>query len=214
MMIVAVYMGNSLVGHNGDPRRGEPLSFRILYNFFRDKADNSGLSLLMSYCQAVSDPQAESRVPGRGVVDSLHNFGIERIAFDKLQLLRQLAVKLIGRIARAVRKARVRPMCEATRSFLPAPYLPDNLLVFRGAGVDDNLPAYHAAFAALRGQPFPFKLHVRKRPHPTAAIKAVGGIVRFPERIVIAEDLAMERPVVWAGAAVEYRDIHPLPFSG
>jgi len=100
-------------------------------------------------------------------------------------------------------------MCEATRSFLPAPYLPDNLLVFRGAGVDDNLPAYHAAFAALRGQPFPFKLHVRKRPHPTAAIKAVGGIVRFPERIVIAEDLAMERPVVWAGAAVEYRDIHP-----
>lgn len=66
MMIVAVYMGNSLVGHNGDPRRGEPLSFRILYNFFRDKADNSGLSLLMSYCQAVSDPQAESRVPGLG----------------------------------------------------------------------------------------------------------------------------------------------------
>ena len=153
-------MNGFFVRHNGNPGRVQPCGLGCGHHFRLHKPHDHGVASLPLRGQLFLYPQAESRVPGRGVVDSLHNFGIERIVFDKLQLLRQLAVKPIGRIARAVRKARVSPMREAARPFLPAPHFPDNLLAFRGAGIDDNLPAHHAAFAAFRGQPFPLKLCV------------------------------------------------------
>ena len=202
-------MHDAVIGHHGQPGRVQTARPGRFHHFRLHNAKHSGIPPGLPAFQHVGYPDAEGRMPGGRAVQGFHHLGIQGRALEIVQLLGQIVIQPPGHIARIPRKARVRPMNRTARHGPVSPDRARHLIIFRRAGVDHHFAGHHMIFAVFGRQILFVQILVIQCAHTATTAESIGRMMRPPKRIIIAENLAMERPVMRTGTAVQDGNVHP-----